>query len=79
MPPLVFRIDLGEADPVWIEAGGERRVIPTFSEAFRFVRDPEPGIADASGTIIRDGTVVDPDADFLGHAVCPMGSVVSFH
>lgn len=79
MAPLVFRVDLTEPDPVWIEAGGAARVIPTFSAEFRFVTDPEPGIADASGVLIRDGTVVNPDAALAGHPVCPMGSVVSFH
>jgi hypothetical protein len=29
-----------------------------------FVLDPAPGIADAMGTVNRDGTVVDPDAPF---------------
>jgi hypothetical protein len=78
MPPLTFRIDIRETDPVWIDTGHGFRIIPTFSDAFRFVPGPEPGIADASGVVIRDGTRVDPDADFAGHVVCPMGSVVSF-
>lgn len=79
MPPLVFHVDLAQADPVWIEAGGIGHVIPTFSDAWHFVTGPDPGVADANGVLIRDGTVVDPDKDLSGHAVCPMGSVVSLH
>lgn len=81
MGPLRFRIDPEEADPIWLEQGeaGRGRIIPLFSPAFHVVTDPVLAVADASGAVIEDGTPVNPDADFHGHFVCPMGDVVSFN
>lgn len=79
MPPLVFHVDVSQTDPVWITAGGAGHVYPVFSSAFTGVTTPESGVADPSGVIIRDGTVVNPDADFAGHSMCPGGRIVSFH
>ena len=67
--PLAFRIDLAQPDPVWIErAGGALRIIPRFSNRFSFVKDPEPGISDGAGLVIRDGTTFDPEIGFAGHS-----------
>ena len=77
--PLTFRIDPGQPDPVWIEAPrGALRIVPRFSNAFTFVRDPQPGIGDGAGLVIRDGTTFDPDLGLPGHSTCPMGRVIAF-
>jgi hypothetical protein len=77
--PLVFRIDLTQPDPVWIaRPGDDVRIIPRFSNRFSFVRDPEPGISDGAGLVIRDGTAFDPNTGFAGHGICPGGATISF-
>ena len=74
--PLRFRIDLAQPDPVWIERPGDPlRIIPRFSNGFSFVKDPEPGISDGAGLVIRDGTAFDPDVGCPGHSTCPGGRV----
>jgi hypothetical protein len=74
---LTFHIDLTQADPVWLTTpGSDTRIVPLFGAAFRFVADPLPGISDGAGLTIRDGTRMDPDAGFPGHAACPMGRTV---
>lgn len=77
--PLVFRINLAEPDPVWIARPGDAlRIIPRFSNRFTFVRDPEPGISDGAGLVIRDGTAFDPNLALAGHGICPSGGEISF-
>ena len=77
--PLRFRIDLEEPDPVWIERPGDPlRIIPRFSNRFSFVKDPEPGISDDAGLVIRDGTALDPDRGLPGHPTCTEGRVIDF-
>ena len=77
--PLTFRIDMTQPDPVWIERPGDAfRIIPRFSNRFAFVRDPEPGICDGAGLVIRDGTEFDPEIGFPGHSTCPGGRTIDF-
>ena len=74
-----FRIDLAQPDPVWIERPGDPlRIIPRFSDRFTFVKDPEPGISDGTGLVIRSGTQFDPEVCFPGHSTCPGGRSISF-
>lgn len=76
---LSFRIDLAEPDPVWIaRPGDDLRIVPRFSNRFTFAKDPEPGISDGAGLVIRDGTVFDPEVGFPGHSTCPQGQTISF-
>jgi hypothetical protein len=77
--PLTFRIDLAQADPVWIQGPRDAlRIVPRFSSAFAFVKDPQPGISDGAGLVIRDGTTFDPDSGLPGHAACTEGGVIDF-
>ncbi len=77
--PLTFRIDPAQPDPVWIERPGDPlRIIPRFSNRFTFVLDPEPGISDGAGLVIRDGTEFDPEIGFPGHSTCPGGRTIDF-
>jgi hypothetical protein len=79
MSMMRFRMDIREADPIWLEAeGSQRRVVPVFGRSFDAVTEPELAIVDRSGNVVaRDGTVLDPDRPFDGHFVCPMGDTVS--
>jgi hypothetical protein len=79
MSMLRFRMDIREADPIWLEAEDfPGRVIPVFGRSFDAVTQPELAVVDRSGNVIaRDGTVLDPDRPFAGHFVCPMGDTVS--
>ena len=65
--PLTFRIDLAQPDPVWIERPGDTlRIVPRFSNRFSFVKEPEPGVSDGAGLVIRNGTEFDPEIGFPG-------------
>jgi hypothetical protein len=79
MSMLRFRMDIHEADPIWLEAEDfDGRIIPVFGRQFDAVTQPELAVVDRSGNVIaRDGTVLDPDRPFVGHSVCPMGDTVS--
>lgn len=79
MTMMRFRMDIGEPDPIWLEAeDGQQRIIPVFGRAFDAVTQPELAVVDRAGNVIaRDGTVLDPDRPFAGYAVCPMGDTVS--
>ncbi len=77
MPPLRLRIDLQQVDPVWLEAGGARGVLPFFGPEFRLVPGEDPHVT-APGVLLRDGDVIDPDRGQPGLAVCPGGETVSF-
>lgn len=79
MPMMRFRMDLRQADPIWLEAEGfGQRIVPVFGRAFRAVAVPDLAILDERGRVVaRDGTPLDPDQPFAGHFVCPMGDTVS--
>jgi hypothetical protein len=82
MGPLVFRMDPGQLDPVWLEpAGGgmQFRIIPNFGPGFRAAFTPEFVILDAADQVVaRDGTPVNPDGELAGHSICPTGRAVIF-
>ena len=79
MPMLRFRMDIGETDPIWLEAEGlDQRITPVFGRSFHAVTAPELAVVDQRGQVVaRDGTPLDPDKAFAGHFVCPMGDTVS--
>ena len=79
MPPLQFRMDPLEADPIWLEpVGGGGRSIPVFGHGFRATSEPELAVIGPRGEVVaRDGTPLDPDAPLGPYAVCPGGEVVT--
>lgn len=86
MPPLVFRMDPSQLDPVWLEVaeGGLGapvgfRIIPSFDPGFRAVFGPGLVIVDERGAVVaQNGTPVNPDGELAGHFICSTGRVVYF-
>lgn len=79
MPMMRFRMDLTEADPIWLEADGHPgRIVPVFGRGFRAVTEPELTVVGPRGEVVaRDGTVLNPDEPFGPYAVCPGGATVT--
>ena len=79
LPPLRFRMDADQPDPVWLEPqdGGEP-IIPVFGPGFRTAFEPELVVVGPRGEIVaRDGTPLDPDKPIGPYAVCPGGETVT--
>ena len=79
LPPLRFRVDAAEADPIWLEPEtGGQRIIPVFGAGFRAAFTPDLVVLGPDGQIVaRDGTPLDPDASLGPYAVCPGGEAVT--
>ena len=79
MSMMRFRMDLSAADPIWLEAEGERRrIIPVFGPGFHAATEPELHIVGPRGEVVaRDGTVLNPDEPFGPYGICPMGDTVT--
>jgi hypothetical protein len=78
MAPLRIRIDMARVDPVWIESGNARDVVPFFGPQFRLDLAGQPRITAPGRLAIADGDIIDPDRGRPGLLVCPMGDTVSF-
>jgi hypothetical protein len=82
MAPLVFRIDPGELDPIWLEVAGVRngpRIVPLFGTRFRpvIVGSELVVLGPTARVVARDGLPFDPDHPPPGIAACPHGESVA--